>query len=88
MATRTFSWLSLLDSQQLAESRLDIEYEFTSRGPPGMNNMRTHENGMRVFRGKTSERGAYAEDTASASSLTWGGFEIDWNGQPLTWGDE
>lgn len=88
MTTRQISWLSLLDSQELADSRPPIEYEFTARGNPGINNTRTHENGMRVFRGKVAERGAYADDPAAEDNgLTWGGIPIIWNGEEITWGD-
>ena len=89
MTTRQISWLSLLDSQERAENRLAIEYEFTASGSPGLNNGRTHADGMRVFRGQVSQRGAYADDvSASDNTLTWGGVAIIWNGEELTWGDD
>lgn len=87
--TREISWLSLLDNAELNRSKIEtIEYEFTSKGGSSYANSRTHEAGMRVFRGNTSQRGPYQTETSAGSGLTWGGLNITWNGEQLTWGGE
>lgn len=83
--TRELSWLSLLDREELDASRETIEYQFSARGSRGIANMRTHEDGMRVFRGYTNRRGPYAPVTLDPCNLTWRGLAILWQGQPLCW---
>jgi hypothetical protein len=67
-------------------SRMQVEYEFPSRVQSG--DERTHEGGRRVFRGAQATRGPYATEAAGDSGLVWGGVPMDWNGQPLVWGEE
>lgn len=83
---RQIAWNDLLDPEELGESRTSvIEYEFTARGQIGINNLRTHEGGMRVFRGHPTTRGPYQTVTVGDAELTWRGLQIIWNGQTLQW---
>lgn len=88
MATRQYSWLALVqqaDPDHARLSRYVIEYEFTA---PGRSNERTHENGMRVFRGNYDRRGPYAPSDSITGGLTWQGVQITFGEQSLTWGDD
>jgi hypothetical protein len=91
--TIQFSWLDLVrraDPDHARESRYVIEYEFTAPtgGVGAKHSGRTHERGLRVFRGNYDERGPYAAETSSDNGLTWGSIPINWNGEELTWGDD
>lgn len=87
--THEYSWLDMIrraDPDHSRESRFCIEYEFTA--PERGGDKRTHEGGKRVFRGYYDIRGAYTPETPGTYDLTWGGLSINWNGEPLTWGDD
>ena len=90
MPSRQFSWRELViraNPEHNRESRYVIEYEFSAPARRS-GDERVHEGDRRVFRGLYEQRGAYAPETVVTGGLTWGGIPIDWNGQPLTWGDE
>lgn len=60
--TRVTSWRAIVLQADPSQAQSDkvIEYEFTASGY-NQGNSETHEGGKRVFRGKTSQRGPYAD---------------------------
>lgn len=59
--TRVIDWQSEVvqaNPNHYRDLNHTVEFEFTAR--PGDQNPRTHENGMRVFRGEYKRRGPYA----------------------------
>lgn len=85
---RDVSWLSLVqraDPDHARKARHVIEYEFTAYG---RGDERTHEGGMRVFRGNYDQRGPYAPQDSVAGGLTWNGVQITFGDDDLTWGDD
>lgn len=83
--TKFFDWRSLVveaDPEFNKDSRINIEYEFTSRRT---RTDMTHENGMRVFKGDYQTRGAYATITSEQGVLTWNGGLVTWDGAQITW---
>jgi hypothetical protein len=87
MATRELSWLALVqqaDPDHARTARYVIEYEFTAYG---RGDERTHENGMRVFRGNYDVRGPYTPVVLSAGTMTWNGVPLMVGDQNLNWDD-
>lgn len=67
-----------------ALSQNPIEYEFTASG--GRNwDERTHQDGMRVFRGRYAERGPYRAQSVPSGGLVWNGQPLIWGGDYLNW---
>ena len=62
-----------------------IEYEFTAFTS---GNEKTHENGMRVFRGLYDERGPYADQDVPGNGLVWNGQQIIWGSSDLVWDED
>lgn len=88
MATRELSWLDIVqraDPDHSRAKRYVIEYEFSSRE---RGDERTHENGMRVFRGNYDVRGPYAPQASVSGGMTWNGRQLIWSGNSITWGDD
>lgn len=88
MANREFSWLAMVIQAEPDHYRLKrnvIEYEFTA---VGRGDERTHENGMRVFRGNYDVRGPYTPSASVSGGLTWNGRQLTFGDQELTWGDD
>lgn len=86
--TRTMSWISLLDQEELSRASIKtIEYEFTSPGNRGIANTDTHEGGQRVFRGSPTRRGPYATEVVADGEMAWGASGLSWGGEELTWED-
>lgn len=85
MATRELSWLDIVqraDPEHLRTKRYVVEYEFSSRE---RGDERTHQDGMRVFRGNYDDRGPYAAETVEAEGLTWNGVPLHVSDEPMTW---
>lgn len=85
--SRELNWLSIVQQADPDHARVKrhvIEYEFTSysRGDE-----RTHEGGMRVFRGNYDERGPYGQTIVAANALMWHGVPLAFRGLHLTWRD-
>lgn len=88
MATREYSWLALVqqaDPDHARLSRYVVEYEFTA---VGRGDERTHENGMRVFRGNYDERGPYTATVSPDGGLMWNGQQLIWSGDSLSWDED
>ncbi len=85
MATRELSWLDIVqraDPDHSRAKRYVIEYEFSSRE---RGDERTHEAGMRVFRGNYEERGPYRAETIVAEGLMWNGIPLSVGDEQLSW---
>ncbi len=88
MATRELSWLDIVkraDPEHSRTKRYVVEYEFSSRE---RGDEKTHENGMRVFRGNYDERGPYAPSGSVSGGLTWNGQQLIWSGDSLSWDED
>lgn len=84
---REVSWLSIVqraDPEHARNSRHVIEYEFTAHQG---GDDRTHEGGMRVFRGNYDVRGPYTPVARSAGTMTWNGIPLRVGDQDLDWDD-
>lgn len=87
--SREISWLSMVqraDPDFSRKSRYVIEYEMTAYGMGA--DERTHENGMRVFRGNYDVRGPYAAQDVPDSGLVWNGQPIIWSSSDLVWDED
>lgn len=85
---RELTWLSIVqraDPEHARRSRYVTEYEFTSH-TRGWDD-RTHENGMRVFRGNYDVRGPYRPRALSSGTMTWNGIPLRVGDQDLDWDD-